>query len=67
MALPRDAMGLSAVCDCDISGSYSLTNFVAYIGHTLLLFNILKDQRFHFHVMRFRPPINVIGDIRVLL
>ena len=25
MALPRGAMGLSAVCDCGISGSYSLT------------------------------------------
>ena len=23
VALPRSAMGLSAVCDCDISGSYS--------------------------------------------
>ena len=25
MALPRGAMGLSAVCDCGISSSYSLT------------------------------------------
>ena len=25
--LPRDATGLSAVCDCGISGSYSLTIF----------------------------------------
>ena len=28
MALPRGAMGLSAVSDCDISGSYSPTTFV---------------------------------------
>ena len=28
VALPRDATGLSAVCDCGISRSYSLTIFV---------------------------------------
>ena len=28
MALPRGAMGLSAVCDCGISWSYSLTILV---------------------------------------
>ena len=28
MALPRDAMGLSAVCDCGISFSYSLIFFI---------------------------------------
>ena len=27
MALPRGALGLSAVCDCGISCSYSLTIF----------------------------------------
>ena len=27
MAFPRDAMGLTAVCDCGISRSYSLTIF----------------------------------------
>ena len=27
MPLPRDAMSLSAVCDCGFSGSYSLTIF----------------------------------------
>ena len=27
VALPRGAMGFSAVCDCGISGSYSLTIF----------------------------------------
>ena len=27
VALPPGAMGLSAVCDCGISGSYSLTIF----------------------------------------
>ena len=27
LALPRGAMGLSAVCDCGISWSYSLTIF----------------------------------------
>ena len=27
MALPHDVTGLSAVCDCGISGSYSLTIF----------------------------------------
>ena len=30
MALPRGAMGLSAVCDCGISWSYSLTFFVLH-------------------------------------
>ena len=35
MALPRGAMGLSAVCDCDISWSYSLTIF--YFKYTLYL------------------------------
>ena len=29
VALPRGAMGLSAVCDCSISCSYSLTIFEA--------------------------------------
>ena len=28
MALPHDAMGLSAVCDCGISLPYSLTIFL---------------------------------------
>ena len=28
MALPRGALGLSAVCDCGISRSYALTIFV---------------------------------------
>ena len=28
MAFPRGAMGLSAVCDCGISLSYSLTIFI---------------------------------------
>ena len=28
VALPHDVTGLSAVCDCDISWSYSLTIFV---------------------------------------
>ena len=27
MALPRGANGLSAVCDCGISRSYTLTNY----------------------------------------
>ena len=33
VALPRGAMGLSAVCDCRISRSYSLTiyQFVLYL------------------------------------
>ena len=31
MALPRCAVGLSAVCDCDISWSYSLT--IKYLDH----------------------------------
>ena len=32
MALPRGAMGLSAVCDCGISCSYSLTIFGASLN-----------------------------------
>ena len=31
MALPRGDMGLSAVCDCDISLSYLLTIFVDHV------------------------------------
>ena len=27
VALPRDVMGLSAVCDCGIFGSYALNTF----------------------------------------
>ena len=30
VALPRDALGLSAVCDCGIFRSYSLTILVGY-------------------------------------
>ena len=30
VALPHGAMGLSAVCDCDISGSYSFTIFLIW-------------------------------------
>ena len=30
-ALPRGATGLSAVCDCGISGSYSFTIFVCFL------------------------------------
>ena len=30
VALPHDAMGLSAVCDCGITRSYSLTFFFTY-------------------------------------
>ena len=32
-ALPRGAMGLSAVCDCGISWSYSLTIFAYFLSH----------------------------------
>ena len=31
LSLSRGAMGLSAVCDCGISWSYSLTIFAAYV------------------------------------
>ena len=30
-ALPHGVMGLSAVCDCGISGSYSLTILVNFV------------------------------------
>ena len=37
VTLPRGALGLSAVCDCGISCSYSLTNFG-------LNWQVAKDQ-----------------------
>ena len=36
VALPRGAMGLSAVCDCGISWSYSLTIFVSSANKRIL-------------------------------
>ena len=39
-ALPRGATGLSAVCDCGISRSYSLTTF----GAVILLGKIVSFQ-----------------------
>ena len=36
MALPRGAMELSAVCDCDISLSYSLTIFESEFDQNLV-------------------------------
>ena len=42
MTLPRDAMGLSAVCDCGISRSYSLNifdkNFCTFVKFPCLCF-----------------------------
>ena len=37
VALPHGATGLSAVCDCGISGSYSFTIFISlrYIHNTI--------------------------------
>ena len=35
VALPPSATGLSAVCDCDISGSYSLAIFDFYAYHSI--------------------------------
>ena len=50
VALPRDAMGLSAVCDCGISWSYILTKlnvrhlrFISRVTH-------IKHVFFHFGV-----------------
>ena len=54
MALPRGAMGLSAVCDCGISRSYSLTKFILgprpylimvsslFVIHTIIIFLLLS-------------------------
>ena len=40
VALPRGAMGLSAVCDCGISLSYSLTIF--FISWIKILVHIVR-------------------------
>ena len=37
VAFPRFAMGLSAVCDCGISRSYSLTDFNVFVLFFYLL------------------------------
>ena len=42
MALPCGVMGLSAVCDCGISWSYTLTIFVSNIK------NVIIGKRFRF-------------------
>ena len=42
VALPHGATGLSAVCDCGISGSYSLTIF--YLKNILVYMK--KDKKF---------------------
>ena len=48
VALPRGAMGLSAVCDCGISWSYSLTIFTANVYLCRLLpFHIKYRMCFH--------------------
>ena len=52
MALPRGVMALSAVCDCGISGSYSLTIFnIEARSETKLIapiFHLIKtDQTAH--------------------
>ena len=46
-ALPRDATGLSAVCDCGISWSYSLTIFVARTRESV---TFLTSSRFYCQV-----------------
>ena len=38
VALPRSAIGLSAVCDCGISLSYSLTIFIDILPITRVYF-----------------------------
>ena len=52
MALPRDAVGLSAVCDCGISRSYSLFTvcILPYRNTTLVpvaFFNAFKYTYFN--------------------
>ena len=48
VALPRGAMGLSAVCDCGISRSYSLTIFaVILLGKRELVVLLLLCSKCH--------------------
>ena len=62
-ALPRGAIGLSVVCDCGISRSYSLLfiNFLALIIHYSLFFDLLftihykKGPLFTNHYTPSRP------------
>ena len=44
MALPRGAMGLSAICDCSISWSYSLTIFAQTTVVLLIVSNQLTSN-----------------------
>ena len=49
VALPHDAKGLSAVCDCGISGSYTLTIFAGStedcISRAVVSYVKLEDPR----------------------
>ena len=65
VALPRDAIGLSAVCDSDISWSYSLTIFGSLVhiqgktnletaGHALLD----KNRLFRYHIKNIYKRCN---------
>ena len=42
VALPHGAMGLSKVCDCVISLSYSLTFFVVFAGGSCLAVRVKR-------------------------
>ena len=54
VSLPRGAMGLSAVCDCGISGSYSLTTL--NVRHLRLISHVshIKHVFFHFVVYLYQ-------------
>ena len=42
MALPHGDMGLSEVCDCEISCPYSLTVFVVFAGGSCLALRVKR-------------------------
>ena len=53
-ALPRGATGLSVVCDCHISGSYSLTIFVKKRKKNI----VLKASEYDQEMPKSIPPTN---------
>ena len=50
MALPRSVIGLSAVCDCGISPSYSLSIKIICTDSTEILFSKLRSAGLNYHL-----------------
>ena len=69
VALPRGAMGLSAVCDCDISLSYSLTFFNCYyrvgVSYTRCHELVCADRMLSPHILKYTILQFLIGLAKI--